>query len=192
MINEAKFIRCEPNDPRRCQGAAGKCGQCPYTAVPGEDFCPMHLQMKAFNGARRSADRYRLTQYQERVGDLTSDNEIKNLRAEIGILRMVLEKIINGAGDDNALICYSGKISDIIIKIKALVTTCHNLDVRLGHILERDKVMLIGEEVVKIVSDYITDPDHLEDIANRLVYTITKIADPTTSINNQGISSVSR
>src|SRR4051812_44358846 len=98
-MSDNKFERCEETDPNRCQGLIQKGtngGQCYYKAVPGSQFCLMHGGGKqADENKRAGLKNYRLQQYGERVGDFANNPEIKNIREEIGILRMTLETLLN-------------------------------------------------------------------------------------------------
>src|SRR6516164_9842431 len=171
MFDEDKWQRCEATDPNRCQGMGAQ-GQCPYKAIEGNKFCPRHAGTSAAASARRASDMFRLNTYQARVEEFASHDELKNLRGEIGILRMTLEEIINQtAGDRKQLLCYSGKISDMIMKISVLIKTCHRLDTQLGMMLDRDKVMLIAQKIVEIVSEAVPDQSILDKMGEKLVET---------------------
>jgi hypothetical protein len=174
-LNGHEWERCDEADPNRCI-ANTMHGQCGYKARPGMQYCPRHCHVAEVMAGKRAANRYRLLQYQERMTELSSDGEIKNLRAEIGILRMVLEETLIQCDTPAKFACYSGKVSDTIIKIKTLVQACHKLEVAMGHMLDRDKVMLIAQRIVEIVSDFVTDPDKLESLNDRLIGSILEIA----------------
>jgi hypothetical protein len=172
----AEWERCESNDPRRCQ-ASGQYGQCPYKSVPEQKYCPRHMSQTENLAAKKAANQYRLQQYQERVAEFATSDELKNLRGEIGILRMMLEQTINICGDDKSkLMCYSGRISDMVTRISALIKTCHHLDVKMGMMLDRDKVMLIGQAIVELVAEVVPDQSILDDLGEKLVSKILEIA----------------
>lgn len=179
MPVEAEWERCLPNDPRRCQ-ASGIRGQCPYKAKPDTNYCPRHNATADQLAARRAANRYRLGQYQERFTDFTVDSEIKNLRSEIGILRMTLEEVINSCqGDSMKLICNAGKISDMVSKVQKLVVSCQRLEVSMGLMLDRDKVILIGQKIVELVSNIVPDKEILDQFGEALIDIIYKVTDPS-------------
>src|SRR6516164_4243226 len=176
MFDENKWERVEETDPNRCQ-AMGKNFQCPFKAIEGNKFCPRHAGLGVALAARRASDMFRLDTYQARVAEFASHDELKNLRGEIGILRMTLEEIINQTGGDRKqLLCYSGKISDMIMKISVLIKTCHRLDTQLGMMLDRDKVMLIAQKIVEIVSEAVPDQSILDKMGEKLVETILEIS----------------
>lgn len=168
----------EPNDPKRCQ-ASGAHGQCRYIAKEGGQYCPRHSATTDQLAAKRAANAYKLQQYQERMTDFTTNSEIKNLRAEIGILRMLLEGMINQChGDNIKLASYAGKIGDLIVKVQKLVQACQRLDIQTGMLLDRDKVMIIGQKIVEILGEHVPDPGILDLVGEKIVQTIMEVSSP--------------
>lgn len=180
-----EWERCPPDDPNRCQ-ASGLNGQCPYKAKPGLTTCIRHSSMADTLAARKAANMYRLNQYQQRVEEFTTNDEVKNLRAEIGILRMTLENYITQCGGDHMqLLAYSGKIADTAMKISVLIKTCQKLEIELGSMLDRDKVMLVGQKIVEIISEYFPkdQQDKLDMIGEQIVTAIINISIGNVDIN---------
>lgn len=176
MAANQDWQRCAPNDPNRCQ-KSGIGGQCPYLAKPGTDACQRHSGPAEMLAAQAAANMYRFEQYQQRVTEFAGHDQLKNLRGEIGILRMVLENIINQCGGDmTTLIAFSGKISDMLIKIRTLVMSCQKLDIQLGVMLDRDKVMLIGQRIVEILAAHVPNPEVLDVIGEEIVSAIMEIS----------------
>lgn len=170
MIDEGKWERVAySDDPQRCQNSSPNIGQCPYKAVPGSKKCPRHSAKEEAVEARQELSGYRFNRYQERVKNFTENSHLKTLTAEVGVLRMVLEEIVNNCQGPLELVAYAGKIGDTIIKIQGLIKTCHHLDLSLGSMLSKDKIMLVGNKMVEICTKYIKDPDILEEIGNSLI-----------------------
>lgn len=175
-MDENEWERCSPNDPHRCQ-ASGERGQCPYKAKEGSKFCPRHSSTADTLAARQAANMYRLTKYQDRVTEFATHDELKNLRGEIGILRMALEEIINSCGGDQSLlIAYSGKIADMVIKIRTLLVSCQKLDTQLGNVLDRDKVLLIAQAFIELAAEYVPNPEHLDLLGQKMLERIMEIS----------------
>ncbi len=173
---ENEFVRCAPDHPNRCQ-ASGIGGQCPYLAKPGMQQCPRHAARQETVAAKAAVSMYQLQEYQARMEQFGTHDEIKNLRAEIGILRMVLEKTVNEChGNDKTLVAYAGKISDLVIKLRALVQSCHKLEVQLGSMLDRDTVMLIGQKIVDIISRRVENVEILDIIGEEIVTAIMSLS----------------
>jgi len=97
--------------------------------------------------------KFRLTKWRERLNEFSDDSEIKSLREEIGILRILLEEQMNTCTSTNELIMHSGRIGDLILKIEKLVSSCHRLDTSLGGMLDKSAAHQFSLEVVKIIQN---------------------------------------
>src|SRR5687767_15060086 len=159
-----KFERVEDTHPNRCHGIIPE-GQCHYKAVEGCQFCLMHGGGKqaSVNKANQLKN-YRLQQYQERVGELSNNPEIKNLREEIGIIRMLLESILNLCKNANQLLLYTDKIAALADQVRKLIESAQRLEERNNNLLDRKVVILIADSIVTIIGQYVDDPDVLNSI----------------------------
>ncbi len=175
VVTEDKWERCEPNDPNRCQ-ATDATGQCRYKAKEGLKFCIRHSSFSDKMQAKKAAEQYRLTQYQERFTDFTTNSEIKNLRGEIGILRMTLEQVLVNCKTPTELLAYTGKISDLVVKIQKLVQACQRIETQMGMMMDRDKIMIIGAKIVELVSEAVPDKEKLDELGERIVNVILEVS----------------
>lgn len=171
---DTSIKRCEPDSPNRCQANEARGGQCMNEAMrlPNGTFtknCSFHGGVDEAN--KQSANRqnmYRLAKFGERVKDFAGHNQVKGLRDEIGILRMVLEERLNRCQDNDELILSSNVIGDLVLKIERLVTSCHKLEASMGQLLDRQQIIQFAEAVVKVVADNIQDPAALALIAGAI------------------------
>lgn len=162
----------DPNDPHRCQ-FINNVGQCVNKAVDGCEFCYAHGGSNiARNEQKQQIKNYRLGKYKSRISELAESEGIKSLREEIGVLRILLETRLNKINDDQELILQSGPISDLVLKIDKLVTSCHRLEDRMGFLLDKTKVMQFAQVVTDILTRHIDDPEVLELIANEIMEAI--------------------
>lgn len=183
---ENKFKRVADDDPRRCQQVVGRGKyQCSYERIEGSDFCIMHAgnqnnhnwrkeeQAKAFN--------YQLQKYRARVMEFAENPQVKSLREEVGVLRLLLEETLNKCQSTNELMIYSTKISGLVIQIEKLVTSCNTLETKTGQLLDKSVIIKLIEQIITIICAYISDVDLLEqlsrDIENLMV---TQYVDPAT------------
>mgnify|MGYP003498963226 FL=1 len=170
----------DERDPFRCQGiiqGGTHAGQCFYKALVGSKCCALHGGNKAVEAEKKQAVRnYRLQQYEERVGQLSNNPDIKSLREEIGITRMVLENILNQCDNANKLLIYTDKISQLVNQITKVVEACQRMDEKSGSLLDRKLVMIIGDAIVTILADYIKDPDILNAIGVKICECISSAA----------------
>lgn len=163
-----KFTRCEPDNPHRCQGMGAK-AQCPYLAVEGSKYCPMHGGQAAVKAAEQQRKRlYNLAKWSEQIGEHADHPQAKSLREEIGILRILLEGVMGMCKDQNDLLMYSNKISDLAMKLEKLVSSCHRLEEKTGMLLDKHAALRIATQIVNIIGVHLDDPDILESISQQI------------------------
>lgn len=174
MPVESKFVRVEADDPRRCQGIYRN-GQCPYKAVEGGTNCPMHAgPSQATAKSEQNKRIYRLSKWQNRVGELADHEQVKGLREEIGVLRVLLEETMSLCHDSTTLLMYSNRISDLATRIEKLVNSCHRLEQSSGLLLDKSAALNIGAQIVEIVSRYVSNEEALDSIGQGIVDAILK------------------
>jgi hypothetical protein len=163
MNSDFKMKRVEEDDPKRCQ-CMTKVGQCRWEAVEGRDFCKMH----GGNVANKNLRNYRLEKFNQKFAQAANSPEIKSLKDEIGILRVLIEEKINFCNDPMDLMMQSNTISDLIMKVKAVVESCHKLDERLGIMMDRDQAIQFAVEISDLIGRHVVDPDVLESLSSEL------------------------
>lgn len=168
----SQWEKVDKDDPRRCQGVNVH-GQCTNKAMDGSDFCPAHGGNKGAEAAKRKEMRnYRLARFKSRLVELGDSDNIMGLRDEVAILRMLIEEKINQCDDNHALMLMSGPLSDLIMKVEKLVTSCNRLESRLGNLLDRTKVLQSAQIIIQIISKYIDDEQILDSIADEIASTL--------------------
>lgn len=177
MSSDNKFERCErEDDPDRCQGnnrGHHTGSQCMYKRVPGCTYCIRHGgYVQVEKNKKAELKNYRLTHYQARVGDLSNHPEIKNLREEIGILRMVLESVLNQCENANKLLLFTDKITNLTDKIEKLVRSCQHMEEKNNNLLDRKVVFIIADSIVSLVGQYIEDPDIMIALGEKICASI--------------------
>ncbi len=167
---EKKFVKLDGmDDPDRCQTVL-KNQQCMFKAVPGTTHCPRHGGTKpAIALEKKNFRNLQLTQWGARVKEFGDNPEVKSLRDEIGLLRLILENLVNKCKDTDELIFYNQKITDLILKVEKLVSSAHKLEMSMGMMLDKTSVVKIGTSIAEIISEYVEDPDDLEIISNRII-----------------------
>lgn len=114
--------------------------------------------------------RFRVDKYRNRINEIAKSSNVKCLREEIGVLRMLLEERMNSIGDDlGQLILQSGDLSEMVVKIDKLVNSCHNLEAKLGVMIDKTTMLVLTEQIVKIISDEIKDGDVLDRISTQIL-----------------------
>lgn len=163
------------DDPMRCQ-ATNTRGQCFNIATKEGGFCPVHGGNRAVASEKKERRRlYQLTKYRSRLEELDApDQHIKNLREEIGILRIVMEEVINNCDGPTDILVHAPKISDLATKIGKLVTSCHNIDKSLGQYLDKNDIVQIAQEMVQVISGVVSDADDLTSIIEGIDDVLTR------------------
>ena len=160
---------------RRCQGMAHG-DQCWFFAVENGTNCMMHGGNKQLESQRKkSLKNYQLTMFRAKLERHSGSTEIKSLRDEIGILRMVMETRLNHCKDETDLILQSGPIADLVIKIDKLVCSCHRLEGSLGELLDKTSVLQFANVIIGIISDADIGPEVMNKIADRILVEVGKI-----------------
>jgi hypothetical protein len=167
-----------PEHPNRCQGM-GKGNQCCFFAVEGGTNCLMHGGGKQLASIRaKNLKNYQLTMFRARLERHSGSTEIKSLRDEIGILRMIMEERLNRCKDETDLILQSGPIADLVVKIDKLVSSCHRLEGSMGELLDKTSILQFANVIISIIGDEVGDyPEVMNKVADRILVEVGKIGD---------------
>ena len=147
----------------------GQHGQCKYEVVPDANKCYHHgglPEKKAKDAASLSS--YRLNLFQARLDQHIYDPNIKSLRGEIGILRMMIETRLNQCKDDYDLMLQSAAIAKLVTDANTLVTSCHRIETLTGQLLDKQQLAEFASGVVDIITQT-CNPDQAEDISNKIL-----------------------
>ncbi len=159
----------------RCEGSRAT-GACPNNKSHGTDFCMLHGANKQVIVLKEETKRtYRLNRWQKRMGELADDNQIKSLREEIGILRIVMEEIVNSCDDAMDLLMKSHRICDVAMKIEKLVVSCDKLEKSMGTLLSKRAILQLAGEWSQVIESHVTDADTLESISEGMLLSLKKI-----------------
>lgn len=190
---EQKMVKCEPDDPYRCQGGgtSGE-GQCPFLSLAGlvayekmepfdghetVDRCPKcggHSKKNKIERERVHA--YRLQTWQERMGEFAEDERVKSLRGEIGILRLLIESVIQRCKTQADLVLYSGRISDLVTRTEKLVVSCDKLETSMGMVMDRTAALAFASQVVDIISAHVEDAKVIDAISSGIIDALGNIS----------------
>lgn len=187
-LEEERYRRItSDDDPERCHAVnvGMSKDQCKLKAIPGSKFCALHGGIGVETAAKKQAlANYRLQQYSERVADFANSSEVKNLREEIGITRMVLETLLNNCKKTTELLAYSDKISNLVGQVSRLIETAQKLEEKNNNLLDRKVIIVIADSIVTIIGQYISDPDKVNEIGAKICESIAAAASPA---NQPGI-----
>jgi hypothetical protein len=182
-VADNKFEKCVSDDPLRCQ-ASDKNGQCIYKAVAKDDgtgyfkYCPRHNHHAAKMYEDQKIRNYRLNRYQHRINEFADNNEVKSLREEVGISRLLLETIWNQCHSETELILKSNKIQSLVNDIDKLVNSCHKLEISTGQLMDQETLKRVSNAIIEIVASE-TDAETSGRIGDKIISTIVEIVNET-------------
>ncbi len=154
--------------PNRCQGITSN-GQCSRNAQPGDKFCYNHN-----GGHDRAAEQdkrmYLLSKAKDRsrLAALSEHNEVKSLRDEIAIARMLIEERFNLIQNDSDLLTACGTLNSLLLTVERLVQSAHKLEQNLGSLLAKPTLLSLGHELVTIVIEELKGIPNYEEVVDRI------------------------
>jgi len=138
----------QANDPSRCQYVTPN-GQCTREAVEGKTKCAVHG-----GNAKAALKTYLITcKY---LGDspdrhLGAD-ELKSLREEIALTRAMIEKRLNMVQSEAEFIASMPVFQGFMNTIEKLVSSCHNMEVKLGTLIGKAALLTLAQQIVEIIA----------------------------------------
>lgn len=156
------------DDPNRCQTVTSR-GQCTQKAVEGSKYCPCHGGNSAIT-AKKAEDvfRYRATQWSGRMQALAEETNIKSMREELGVLRILLEERLKSCKSTTDLIINSGPMAELVLKIEKLVKSIHELDKDLNQLLDKQILIQYAEQIITIIGKHVDDEEARFAIAKEI------------------------
>lgn len=171
-------------DPRRCKASA-RTEQCMNVAEPGSDYCRAHKGVNKAEGERRR--QYQLTQarLRNRLTQLTDHEEIKSLREEIGLTRILIEELMNSAQGNTELLQKSGTYIGLVQTLERLIKTSHQIEQNLGLLLSKPTVILLGQQIVHILIDELHGVEGYEERIDRITGRMFDTIEATTNTEEE-------
>jgi len=149
--------------------------QCPNEVATNSNYCLAHGGNKAEESLEKQKLRnYRLTKWNARIYRFSESSNIKSLRDEIGIVRMILEEQLETCQSQMDLILSSTRISLLVGQIEKLVSSCHKLETNLGEVLDKTALANFAGQVIRIIGEVVEDEAQLEAISIRITQLFIK------------------
>jgi hypothetical protein len=152
-MSDAVHKITDPADPNRCQGIFAK-GQCYNLATPGFKYCRVHGGGQESHQQAAKLKNYRIFKYEQRLAELGNNDEIKSLRDEIAVMRLLVEERINMIDGD--ILLHSGPLSDLVMKVTAVVGQCNKIEGTLSKSVDRAAILTFAGEIIKIISEEVS------------------------------------
>jgi hypothetical protein len=136
----------DPADPGRCQ-AKNSIGQCRGVKLEGSDYCRLHAG--PYRPLGKGIRQYYLVKAEDRtrLAALAEHNDIKSLRDEIGLTRIMIEEIWNSGQSAAERLRNFGAVRLHINDLEKLVKTCNQLEERLGTLLAKPTLLRVGQRI---------------------------------------------
>jgi len=158
----------DPADPCRCKFSYPH-EQCWHEAEAGSEFCLAHGGKSKANAEETRLYHLAELDNRRRLAELSGHEQIKSLREEIGLTRMLIEKQINAAKDDVELLATSGSINNLILTLGKLVKSCHELEQSFGELLSKQAVLRLAQKMCEVVIEELQGIEGYEEIIDRIV-----------------------
>jgi hypothetical protein len=157
----------DPADPKRCQAAAPD-GQCMNEQEPGSKNCKAH----GGRSTQGTEDKklYLLTEarYRTRLAQLAEHEEVKSLREEIALARMLIERRFDLIKNDNDLLNACGPINTMLLTVDRLVKSANTIEQNLGALLSKPTVLKLAQQVSEIIVNELEGIENYEAIVDRI------------------------
>ena len=169
MHHDMKHV--SKHDPTCCQY-----GDCTWQSVEGQNHCAKHGGAVELSQEKKELVRtYNLTKFRAKLDHFSGDENVKGLREEIGILRIVMEERLNQCQTGVDLLSHAHMIGELATKIEKLVSSCNKIEKSLGQYLDKNSVVQLGMEIVTIVTRHVDDTKAIDNIATELIQVIERI-----------------
>lgn len=168
--DETTLIKCtDADDSQRCQSTDAN-GQCWYRANVNATMCPRHGgNMEEAKIEKESTDMYRVDMWKARILRQKTHPEVKSLANEVAILRMLMEEKLRICMDDTTLMLASTSISELVMKIDKVVTSCHKLEKNLGLHMDKAAILQFGGEVIQLITEKVTNKKEVGEVADGIL-----------------------
>ena len=143
--------------------------------MPGSKFCPLcgGINVETLE-EKANRNNYRIAKWKTRLLEFSDNEHISSLREEVGLLRIMIEERMNICKDSTDLMFQSQSISDLIMKVEKVVTSCQRLENTLKTTLNKQGAIQLAQEFITIISNNINDPETIEQISNELLLIISR------------------
>jgi len=158
----------DPADPQRCQAAmAGE--QCRGVKLEGSDYCRIHSSGRRLQ--ERGLRQYYFVKAQDRarLAAFAEHDDIKSLRDEIAVTRMMIEGLWNSAQSNAEQLAVYGRVNSHILTLEKLVKTCNQIEERLGSLLAKPTLLRVGQEICQKLVARLEGLPNYEQLADTLI-----------------------
>jgi len=157
----------DPADPRRCKFSYPH-EQCWREAEYGSEFCLAHGGKSTEQAENKRMYHLAEVDSRLRLAELSGHDDIKSLREEIGLVRILIEKQVNSAKGDIDLLSRCGSINNLILTLSRLTKDCQALEKDLGELLSKQAVFRLIQSMCEIVVEELQGIEGYEEVIDRI------------------------
>ncbi len=164
------------DDPNRCGHMKPGEGQCVMLSVEGGTRCKVHgggTQLQVLKKKQLRA--YAKNKWAAQISENANDSEIKSLREELGIARIMLDQLLQRCNDSHDLLMMSTPIDNMLKTINLIQKTSHTIEKDLDNMVGPDTLNKFSEALFTIIMDEIEDVNIINRIAMKLGRELSKI-----------------
>jgi hypothetical protein len=120
-------------------------------------------------------------QEQAKLAHFADHEDLKSLRDEIGLVRMMIQATWNSAKTDVEKLQAYSKVNTFCLTLERLVKTCQTLDQSMGHLIAKPALLRLAQSICNIV---VTGLEGVPDYEARCDVMIPQIIQAVEKINN--------
>jgi hypothetical protein len=121
-----------------------------------------------------SIGNYKLSVWKAKIDEKKSSPELKGLRDEIAICRILLQERLELCTTNVDLMVHSASIMNMVDRIEKVVTSCHKLEGSMGLLLDKQAILQFAERVIRLISEaFPEDPEKLSLLADRIIEAVS-------------------
>lgn len=161
-----------------CEGSYGGV-RCRQRKIANSRFCKAHTKPEKMANLRVNTN-----VLFGRLSELSSSDNIKSLRDEIAILRLIIEGKLNLVKDATDLMLYSDDLRDLVDCLQRSLKTMNQIDISSGNMLDKSTILSYTEKILEIIANEVSD----HDVAIRIAEGIRAVMLNIDALNNRAIA----
>jgi hypothetical protein len=155
-------------DSNRCK-SSGPSGQCLNRAEDGSNYCTCHCGVN--QAPARQLRKYMLATAEDQglLDRYTDDAELKSLREEIALTRVMIQNVVRAAKTEAEKINAYSRVNSYMLTLERLMKTGHSLDQSLGQLVGKADLLALGKQLYQIVIDRLVGVSNYEQLVDAII-----------------------
>ncbi len=158
----------------QCEHVNKHTGQCTRESCEGTKLCPIHSGIDPKKFEKRL---YRLQNHDRRLRHeaLSDHDELRSIREEVAVARMLLEERLNSIKTDADLVSACGPLNTLLLTIEKLTSSCLKIDKSVGNLLAKPVLLKMASDIVTIILEELADVPGHELIIDKITARILEV-----------------